>query len=151
MTPRTRQTSVDAYNTLRDSGALSRMRWMVYDIVFQFGPLTQRELYERSRTWPGFSGAVGSATRRLLELRDRGLVEVVGERLCRYTQVNCEEWDVTALSNPLPVPDRPETEIEAIRRLLRERRETDIDLGRAPLTEATDLETLRRVLGVQDG
>lgn len=85
-----RQTSLDAYNEIRESGLLSRARWEVYDALFHQGPLTRNELdglLAPGRANPPYS-------RRLTELEAQGVAFRGKVRPCAKTGFNCEEWDV---------------------------------------------------------
>jgi len=93
-------TSLEAYRRLRDSGTLSRLRWIVYDQLWHHGPLTRNELDAALR---GPSTINASYSRRLTELEDMGLAARVGVRQCLFSGRNCEVWDVTDLDTPLPI------------------------------------------------
>ncbi len=82
-----RQTSIEAYQTIRESGLLSRRRLEAYDILFNHGPMTAQELDRKA-------GSVG-LWKRLSELEAVGVVATVGERDCKVTNMNAILWDVT--------------------------------------------------------
>jgi hypothetical protein len=89
----TRQTSVDAYNSIRNSGALSKLRWKVYDFVFKNGPCTAKQVHLNLREEGQNDGCY---TTRMSELRDSGLLFEVGTAKCEHTGREVTLWDVTA-------------------------------------------------------
>lgn len=91
----TRQTSIEAYNTIKENGLLSLRRWQFYDVLFRFGPLTQNECARKVelvyKTKLSESG-IGS---RLSELRTMGVVQEVGKRRDSITGMKNILWDCT--------------------------------------------------------
>lgn len=73
-----RNTSVDAYITIKNNGLLSAKRWIVYHILFEHGPLTGMEVRAR-----------------LNELRALSVAEEQGVRVCSVTGMRVILWDVT--------------------------------------------------------
>jgi hypothetical protein len=100
----TRQTSIDSYNTLRDSGALGRRRWEAYDDVFRNGPCTSGELAQRT----GMTKR--DAASRCAELRTRGLLRELGTQVCTTSGRTVISWDVTARNAPIPQPPKDAAE-----------------------------------------
>jgi len=90
-----RRTSIEAYEKIRDEGLLSKMRWIVYDLLFAHGPATAAELASRFPPSVGGRGQAGNVHARLGELRDVGCVAEIGERECTITRNNVILWDVT--------------------------------------------------------
>jgi hypothetical protein len=89
-----RSTSIDAFQRIKTEGLLSKMRWLVYECLFQYGPLTGAELDERLR---GKKGGRGHYHKRLSELKRQGLVrEMLKKRECSVTGRLVYAWDVTA-------------------------------------------------------
>lgn len=88
-----RQTSIDAYNAIKESGLLGKRQKHAYNVLYKDGPLTGNELSELMRI-PG-------QWKRCSELKKRRLAIEVGKRPCRVTGRECLTWDVT--SN-MPVP-----------------------------------------------
>jgi hypothetical protein len=83
-----RDTSVEAWRYIQDSGVLSKRRLEAYSALFQYGPRTAGELEtlcEHRGMW-----------KRLSELRDLGVVKECGKRPCRVTDRNAIVWDVTS-------------------------------------------------------
>jgi hypothetical protein len=106
-----RQTSREAFERLRDSGALSSLRWAVYEALFHRGPMTRNELDAQLRSENAINA---SYSRRLTELERMGLIKRVSIRACRFTGRNCETWDVTDCPVPLPI-DKPASKLELAR------------------------------------
>lgn len=101
----TRATSIEAYNTIKENGLLSKMRWRVYDTLFTFGPQTSGEVFTKMNGGDPVKSLTGSRA-RLTELRDLGCIEELGVRKCTVTGHTAIEWAVTT---SLPVkPIRPE-------------------------------------------
>jgi len=97
-----RETSIEAYNTIRDQGMLSRRRWEAYDGLFKYGPCTGNELIKKIIGQENGYHAVRTQTNiitRLGELRDMGCVKELGETVCSITKMKVILWDVT---NNLP-------------------------------------------------
>lgn len=93
----TRNTSIEAYHQIQDSGVLSKMRWTVYDDMFHNGPSTSNESQQRT----GLTRRDNSS--RCSELRDRGFLEEVEVRVCTVSGHKCIVWDVTDRRAPLEV------------------------------------------------
>lgn len=101
-----RQTSVEAYSTIKESGLLGKRQLEVYEIVYQNGPMTASEAFELLKQKSDLSLRFDSNTHaRFTECRDMGLLSEVGERKCKITGRNVIEWDVTA-NLPQPVSER---------------------------------------------
>ena len=94
-----RLTSIDAYNRLKSSGALSRKRWHVYELIYEYGPGTSAEILEH---WIRFhpEGVLTQSRARFTELRDLGLVHELGTVVCRMTGHSAILWDVTDRQEP---------------------------------------------------
>jgi len=84
-----RKTSLDAYNSIRENGILSRARFLVYSNLFESGPLTANELAEKMKV-----RVKGSVCARLTELRDMGCVEEIKEIKCPISGLKTILWDV---------------------------------------------------------
>jgi hypothetical protein len=89
----TRDTSIMAYNQIRESGLLTKLRWQVYECLFQHGPLGQNELLIELGT-PHFKK--DSIKPRFAELEKFGVIREVGKRPCRITGREVIIWDVTS-------------------------------------------------------
>lgn len=127
-----RDTSIAAYNRIKDNNLLSKLRFEVYHVLFYHGPLTQGELWSRY-----FSDRQRhSIGPRFKELLDRTVIECVSERPCGLTGVLSMVWDVTSnLPRELKRSDSPPTRNEMIVALHKQLREiTDyLDLQNAKI------------------
>jgi hypothetical protein len=95
-----RQTSIDAYNEIKNNGLLKKLHWQVYSHLYHHGPQTSGEVYQQL----GVQQRVPSQLRaRFTELREMGVLQEVGERPCGVTGRTCIVWDVTA-ATPVPLP-----------------------------------------------
>jgi hypothetical protein len=105
-----RQTSIEAYNLIRDNGLLSKRRWEVYDILFHHGPMTANETFAKLyRNNLGPFNAASNSAARFSELRNCGVVYEVRERQCTITGMKAIEWDVT---DRLPVKFEKPTRVK---------------------------------------
>lgn len=76
--------SILAYVQIKESGALTRARFLVYEALCLKGAMTGSEVDSLLRST--------SAHKRLIELQDLGVVEIVRERPCKVTGRLCTEW-----------------------------------------------------------
>lgn len=88
-----RETSAEAYRTIKENGLLSERRLQVYDYLYQHGPCTANELVNRA----GKRSTLGNqnVVTRLGELRAMGVVKELGTRQCEVTGMRVIVWDVT--------------------------------------------------------
>jgi len=86
---KTRQTSIDCYNQIKQEGLLSTRRLEVYEAIFKNAPCTTNEALKDVHSG---SHGVGSRTS---ELRDAGVIYEKSVRPCRITGRNVIEWDLT--------------------------------------------------------
>ena len=96
-----RDTSIDAYNIVLADGTIADSQKLVYDCLYNFGPLTGREVNSRL----GFQ-----AHKRLSELEYRGLATTTGKKTCSESGFLVAAWDVTALTCPGPKPPKKTTQ-----------------------------------------
>ncbi len=98
----TRDTSVEAYREIKENGLLSKQRWEVYDLLFEYGPRTAAELWQVSprRHTQDYRPA---NINRLGELRDCGVVKELEPRKCSVTGRRVIVWDVTRYTPVKPV------------------------------------------------
>jgi hypothetical protein len=87
----TRQTSIDAYRTIVESGRLGESKCAVYRWLFEHGPATRNELDQAL----GHGNPNPTFSRRLTELEALGVVARVGQRRCLVTDYKSDLWDVT--------------------------------------------------------
>jgi hypothetical protein len=87
-----RQTSIDAYHQVVESGYLGVMQMKAYDGLHQLGTATSHELdaflSKPGETRPGYH-------KRLSELKRMGLVSDTTRRICRITKREAIEWRLT--------------------------------------------------------
>lgn len=100
-----RQTSIDVYHQIRANGMLAGMRWKVYDVLYQQGPVTRGELQQVT--------GIDYVYNRLSELRRMGVVQIVGTRACRVTGNVCQLWDVTS-ALPVRIRRNPRPSVAAL-------------------------------------
>ena len=88
-----RDTSVEAYREIQASGLLSEKRWVIYDCLYKYGPLTANAIFRRIIGRSGINQANVSA--RLNELVKMGAVKEVGKVVCDITGMTVIAFDVT--------------------------------------------------------
>lgn len=91
-----RKTSAEAFAKIQ--GVLGGIQLEVYNIIYEHGPITAREIASKMPLYQ-----IDSIRNRPAELEEMGLIEVVGERVCNITGFNAQTWDVTGLADPKPV------------------------------------------------
>jgi hypothetical protein len=101
-----RETSLEAYWTIRREGLLPRARFEVYERIAQRGPLTGAEIDEQLRV----GGGRGHGHKRLPELRRLGCIREVETRICRVTGRRAIAWAVTGR-----LPEEPQAKPSAPR------------------------------------
>lgn len=106
-----RQTSIEAYKMIKENGLLKRLRFEIYEALFQNGPATANEIW--SKYFP--ERLQHSITPRFSELLNMGVIKIAGERPCEYTGNKSIIWD---LSDNLPISlPKKETAKQKIARL----------------------------------
>lgn len=90
-----RQTSMEAYQTIKESGLLSNRRFQVYDVLFNNGPLTGAQVATIMKGTYGIHSQSETIRNRLTELRDMGCIQECGEAVDQYTNMKVILWDVT--------------------------------------------------------
>lgn len=88
---KTRQTSIDCYNQIKEEGLLSKRRMEVFEAIYNLAPCTSAEAIN---TLPK-SKSPSQARARFTELRELGVIYEKGERTCTITGRNVIEWDLT--------------------------------------------------------
>ena len=96
-----RNTSIEAYMKIKESGLLSKLRFQVYDIIYNNGSMTASEMIN---TLHNVSNSGAYAT-RLSELERLGVVAAIGKRKCKISGFMAIEWDVTG-NLPIKPPKR---------------------------------------------
>lgn len=85
-----RKTSIETYHQIEAEGLLSKMRFEVYAALFDHGPASSGELAIHIE-----GTSRNNVATRMTELRNAGVVEEVGEKVCTVTGRNVITWDVT--------------------------------------------------------
>jgi len=85
----TRETSIEVFRQIKDEGLLSDLRQQVYEVVFNFGPLTNSEAAKFMRCQKNLTSG------RMTELRDLGVIRETGKRLCKITGRKVLGWEIT--------------------------------------------------------
>lgn len=98
----TRQTSIDAYNQIKEENLLGKLQFKVYDALYQYGPATQQEIWNKCFK----DTQARNIMPRFAELQKMGVVFSKEHRACTITGRNCMVWDVT---------DRLPQEVEKIK------------------------------------
>ena len=111
------------------------MRFLVYECLFEHGPLTGAEIDERLR---GDRGGRGHYHKRLSELYALDLISDVKIRACSITGEQVTEWDVTSnlpKDSPAKV-DQKKVLAAAERAVVQAAISTETDTTPPPLREA---------------
>ena len=96
------QNSIDAYNTIKANGLLSKRRMEVYEAIVKHGKLTQREAARYfAKTHP--NNQMDSFTPRFAELHAMDVIHVTGSKKDSVTGHVVDIWTVTGnLPKKLP-------------------------------------------------
>jgi hypothetical protein len=89
---KTRQTSIDCYNQIKEQGLLSNMRFKVYEAILRKAPCTSGEAFATMTTK---ENQISQSRARFTELRELGVIYEKGEKQCSITGRNVIEWDLT--------------------------------------------------------
>lgn len=114
-----RDTSIEAFKEILESGELGEMQRIVYEHLYMHGPCTASELFHfmsQAKRNPTHS----NITTRLGELRDSGAVKECGKRECQVTGRKVLTWDVTM---DMPVKTRKLSKAEKKEQILSELRD----------------------------
>lgn len=104
-----RQTSIDTYHAIKESGLLSKLRFTAYDCIYHHGPITQSECFNMICHDPkGRINGHQSIAPRFAELKRFGVIEEAYVKPCNITGRKCIAWKVTG--NLPAKPDRRITE-----------------------------------------
>lgn len=90
-----RDTSLEVYQQIRDSGYLSEKRFVVYETLFKHGPLTGAQVADLIKNQDPNVPHSETIRNRLGELRDQGVVKELGTTACPLTGRRVILWDVT--------------------------------------------------------
>ena len=86
--------SLEAYRTIKENGLLKKLNWQVYDFLWHHGPRTTRDVTESLRIRDN-----GTTSGCITRLKEAGVVEEVGTKVCETTGMTVSLWSVT---NRLP-------------------------------------------------
>lgn len=91
-----RQTSIEAFNAIRENGLLTGLQFEIYSILFDHGPMTAGEAAQvyRSRH-PQTNRQRNEIAKRVSDLRAVGVVREIGARPCKASGMRVLVWDVT--------------------------------------------------------
>ena len=100
-----RQTSIDCYNQIKESGLLSSRKMEVYEILFRHGPMTANEIVRKAKvSYPNTNPSSFHA--RLSELKKCNAIIEVGEKRDVFSGKSCYVWDLT---DRIPVKESRKT------------------------------------------
>jgi len=112
-----RDTSIKIYNEIKNNGLLSKRRFQVYEVLFDYGPLTgaqvARIVIKKYGSW-GYSETIRN---RLTELRDWGCVSELDTVVCPISGNSVNLWDVT-----LKLPKKPPQKVSKLEKAVLEER-----------------------------
>jgi hypothetical protein len=125
----TRTTSAEAWAVIKANGLLSKRQAEVFEALVHAGPVTGNELGLRMALSKRINTNVIT---RLGELRDRGIVDEAGFRVCEVTGKKVIVWQANGQTNPIPLK-----KISEVARLRHENYELkkEIDIVRAQLNQ----------------
>jgi hypothetical protein len=86
-----RQTSIDCFNQIKNSGLLSKRRFETFEAIMKIAPCTASEVQHSINYHNGGRDCM----KRISELRDRGVIYEKDVRPCKVTGRNVIEWDLT--------------------------------------------------------
>ena len=90
-----RDTSIEAYKNVIESGFLSSQLIKAFDIVFRFGPLTSRQANEHFVGIHGGEDNLNQFRALLTHLQDMGVIATVAKIKCSDTHKTVYQFDVT--------------------------------------------------------
>ncbi len=85
-----RDTSVEAYNEIKNNNRLTELQLLVYDCLYHHGPLSAMEVHLKSLQ------PLNSISPRFSPLRDKGVIKEVGSKISEQTGKRVIIWDVTS-------------------------------------------------------
>ena len=91
-----RETSIEAYHEMMESGLISERRWQTLDALYAVRPATGGEVYQEfKRRYGQLAPTNSNITTRLGELREMDLAFETGTRECSVSGHEVTLWDVT--------------------------------------------------------
>lgn len=88
---KTRQTSIDCFNQIKEAGLLAKRRFETFEAIFKSAPCTRQEALEHTNPL----NALSLSAARFTELRRIGVIYEKDVRPCKVTGRNVIEWDLT--------------------------------------------------------
>ncbi|NJL25037.1 MAG: hypothetical protein HC902_07595 [Calothrix sp. SM1_5_4] len=114
----TRQTSINAFRQIEADGLLSRRRFEVYEMLYQYGPMTLSQLTNAAYKKLGHAFNSGNFGTRLSELRSVGVAQELGTTKCPITGREVILWDVT---DALPARDQASKRLKLVEQIAKTR------------------------------
>ena len=100
-----RQTSLEAFQKIKDEGLLGKQASEIYGVLFESGPLTTRQVHERVSETIRDIGQVSTGISKLVQ---KGVLRDCGTTKCATTGFEVTQWDVT---DRLPIKvEKPQRE-----------------------------------------
>jgi len=88
-----RETSLETFKMIKESGLLSKRRWQVYEFIFNNGPCSARDVHKALTKSKGANSSTFMS--RVTELKEMGALKEVGIRKDSETNQKVTVWDVT--------------------------------------------------------
>lgn len=101
-----RETSIEIYNKIKETGVLSRRRFEVYGVLFENGPLTGGQVKKILVSKQYVNGVSETVRNRITELVKMGAVKELGSVPCPVTGNTSILFDVTA-NYPKKIKTKP--------------------------------------------
>ena len=101
-----RDTSIDAYKKVVDSGLLSKQLIEAFTIIYRFGPMTSRQANQRFVAIYKTENNLNQFRALLTHLQNMGVITTTGKVVCPISKMTVYEFYVTGR---LPVKERKVT------------------------------------------
>lgn len=111
----TRETSIEAYNHIKNNGLLSKRKMQVYDYLYKNGPATGMDVTDALSNGKDH----GSYSTRLSELREAGVVKECGKVKSNHSTHEVILWDVTSKKDPIK-PVKKKTKVQLLNQEIEE-------------------------------
>jgi hypothetical protein len=98
-----RDTSIDAFKKVVDSGLLSIKLIHAFTMVYQYGPLTSREANKRFVEYTGAEDNLNQFRALLTHLQNMDVIQTVEKVVCPFSKMTVYQFDVTGR---LPVKEK---------------------------------------------
>lgn len=114
----TRETSIEAYHYIVESGKVAERHRQLYSIVYNHGPITANSAFNVLKQELGALRFDSNTRARFTELREMGLIQEMGTGTDPITKRRVIVWDVT--KNFPRKPPKSETKSMVIAKLAKE-------------------------------